>query len=117
MADDIEPVRFLRAQASSPQPVTFDRHELGIILTLYGHHVAAGEWRDYAIDFGKDKAVFAIYRRTSEMPLYRVVKDPKLARKQGAYCVLSQNGVVLKRGHDLNQVLRVLALTPKLAAV
>ena len=88
--------------------VTFDRRELDRILSLYGRKVAAGEWRDYAIDFMPDKAVFSIFRRTSEMPLYRIEKDPKLARRQGAYSVVATSGLVLKRGHELSKVLRVI---------
>jgi hypothetical protein len=99
------------------QPVVFDRKELSQILTIYGHHVAAGEWRDYAIDFGLERAEFSVYRRTSEMPLYRIVKDPKLALKQGAYSVVAQGGRIMKRGHELAQVLKVLALTPKLESI
>ncbi len=87
--------------------VVFDRRELGAILWVYGQHVAAGEWRDYAIDMLRDRAVFSIYRRTSECPIYTVVKQPKLARKQGAYSVVSMSGLILKRGHDLSRVLRV----------
>jgi hypothetical protein len=70
--------------------------------------VASGEWRDYAMDFGRDKAVFSVFRRTSEMPLYRIVKEPALARKQGAWSVLAPSGLVLKRGHELDRVLRVM---------
>jgi hypothetical protein len=88
--------------------VTFNRHELDRILNLYGRMVAAGEWRDYAIDFLKDRAVFSIFRRSSEMPIYRIEKDPKLARKQGAYSVISVTGLIMKRGHELDRVLRVL---------
>ena len=69
--------------------------------------VAGGEWRDYAIDHLKDRAVFSVYRRASEAALFRVEKDPKLSRKQGAYSVISEQGVVLKRGHDISQVLKV----------
>ena len=68
-------------------PVTFDRRELDQILRLYGQMVAAGEWRDYAIDHLRDRAVFSVFRRTSEVPLFQIVKMPKLARKQGAYAV------------------------------
>lgn len=89
-------------------PTAFDRAELARILKVYGHMVALGEWRDYAIDHRREEAVFSIFRRASEVPLYRVVKTPKNARRQGAYAVLSQSGVVLKRGHDLEKVLRVL---------
>jgi hypothetical protein len=70
--------------------------------------VADGEWRDYAIDFLRDKAVFSVFRRTSEMPLYRIEKDPKLARRQGAYAVVAASGLILKRGHELARVLGVL---------
>jgi hypothetical protein len=91
-----------------PETVRFDRRELSAILMIYGRHVATGEWRDYAIIFGREKAVFAILRRTGEAPLYRIEKDPKRAEKQGAYSIVAQGGRVLKRGHDLERVLRVL---------
>jgi hypothetical protein len=87
---------------------TFDRRELDQILTIYGRKVAEGEWRDYAIDHLRDRAVFSIFRRSSEMPLYRIEKNPKLARRQGAYGVIAATGLILKRGHDLANVLRVL---------
>jgi hypothetical protein len=90
------------------QVVAFDRHELQAIMGLYGRMVAAGEWRDYAMDFLKDKAVFSIFRRTSEMPLYRIVKDPELRNRQGMYSVLAPGGLIMKRGQDLAQVLRVI---------
>ena len=77
-------------------------------MNLYGRMVAAGEWRDYAIDFGAQRAVFSIFRRTSEMPLYRIEKDPKLARKQGAYSVIAATGLIMKRGVDLERVIAVL---------
>jgi hypothetical protein len=93
---------------SAPPVVAFDRHELGVILGLYGRKVAAGEWRDYAIDFGRQVAVFSIYRRASEVPLYRIEKDPRLARKQGAYAVIAAGGLVMKRGEDLARVIAVL---------
>lgn len=88
--------------------VTFNRKELNRILDLYGRMVAAGEWRDYAIDFLKDRAVFSVFRRTSEVPLYRIEKNPKLAQKQGAYSVISATGLILRRGPELDRVLRVL---------
>lgn len=88
--------------------VAFDRHELSEILKIYGRMVAAGEWRDYAIDHLPDRAVFSIFRRTSEVPLYRVEKNPKLARRQGAYSVIAQTGMILKRGGELARVLRVI---------
>lgn len=90
----------------APALVAFDRHELMRILDVYGRRVATGEWRDYAIDHGGEQAVFSIFRRTSEMPLYRIVKQPKLARKQGAYSLVAATGAILKRGHDLANVLR-----------
>ena len=91
-----------------PSVVTFDRHELSDILSVYGRKVAAGEWRDYALDFGREKAVFSVYRRSSEWPLYRIEKNPRNARKQGAYSVITATGLILKRGHELRRVLEVL---------
>jgi hypothetical protein len=90
------------------EQVMFDRRELSTILSVYGRKVAEGEWRDYAIGTGRDTAVFAVFRRTAEMPLYRIEKRPKLRHKQGLYSVVGPTGQVLKRGHDLGQVLRVL---------
>jgi hypothetical protein len=87
---------------------TFDRRELGEILQVYGRKVADGEWRDYAIDHRRDEAVFSIYRRTSEIPLFRVVKEPRLAQRQGAYSVVAASGHILKRGSDLKRVLAVI---------
>jgi hypothetical protein len=101
----------------SPLQVSFNRSELDLILRVYGSYVAEGEWRDYAVDFSRDHASFSVFRRSSEMPLYRIVKEPRLARKQGMYSVLAQGGLILKRGHDLAQVLRVLMRTPKLVSV
>ena len=103
--------------ARPPERVAFDRRELQTILGFYGTKVAEGEWRDYAMDFGREKAVFSVFRRSSEVPLYRIVKDPALARKQGMYSVIAQGGLILKRGHDLATVLRVLAKTPKLRTI
>lgn len=87
--------------------VAFDRRELDQILQLYGRMVAANEWRDYAIDHLSDRAIFSVYRRTSEIPLFQIVKSPKLARKQGAFSVVAAGGLILKRGHDLARVLGV----------
>ena len=87
-------------------PVVFERRELDLILSVYGQMVARGIWRDYAIGSGEDRAVFAIHERASEMPLYRIEKQPALARKQGAYSIVSSAGLVLRRGHDLKAVLR-----------
>ncbi|HHY49459.1 MAG TPA: DUF2794 domain-containing protein [Alphaproteobacteria bacterium] len=95
--------------------VSFDRRELSAILDVYGRKVAQGEWRDYAIDFLRERALFSIYRRSSERPIYVIEKNPKLRARQGQYLVLGQDGRVLRRGHSLSTVLRV--LEPKLALV
>ncbi|HEY1632118.1 MAG TPA: DUF2794 domain-containing protein [Rhizomicrobium sp.] len=115
-----EPIAFFRAEPRSlarngswsgggftAAQVRFDRRELNQILTVYGRMVAAGEWRDYAIDFLDDVAMFSIFRRTSEMPLFRVEKRPKLRARQGQYAVIAATGHILKRGHELTAVLRV----------
>ena len=91
-----------------PEQVAFDRRELGFILGLYGRMVAAGEWRDYGISCLREVAVFSIFRRTAESPLYRIEKRPRLRQKQGMYCVIGMDGQILKRGHDLKVVLRIL---------
>lgn len=91
-----------------PHPPFFDRKELQVVMNLYGRMVQAGEWRDYAIDSLSDRAVFSIFRRASEMPLYRIEKQPKFAAKQGQYAIISASGQILKRGRDLHQVLRIL---------
>ena len=88
--------------------VAFDRRELGVILGLYGRMVAAGEWRDYAMSFRRDHAVFAAFRHTAEHPLYRIEKRPKLRGRQGQYALIGADGQVLKRGADLRTVLRQL---------
>jgi len=123
-AEPIQPSPRQRAGVAAallpfPTPATtyFDRRELKEILVLYGRKVAAGEWRDYAIDFGREKAVFSVFRRTSEVPLYRIEKNPRLARRQGAYSVVTATGLILKRGHDLKRVLGVLEKGLRLAAV
>ena len=92
----------------APKQISFDRKELNVILATYGYGVSAGQWRDYAIDHLKDAAIFSIFRHTSEMPLYRIEKRPKLARKQGAFCLTTTSGQILKRGHELAQVLKPL---------
>ncbi|MGJ0506936.1 MAG: DUF2794 domain-containing protein [Methylocystis sp.] len=96
------------APSRAAAQVSFDRRELNLLFNLYGTKVAAGEWRDYALDFTPAKAVFSIFRRTSEAPLYRIEKNPELGRRQGAYAVIAASGLVMKRGHDLSRVLRVL---------
>jgi hypothetical protein len=111
---DTEPSEFRGGEATGASPlapanrITFERRELDRILRLYGAMVAAGEWRDYAIDFLKDRAVFSVFRRASEVPIYRIEKSPKLARRQGAYSVISATGLIMRRGHELDRVLRVL---------
>lgn len=124
---DVEPIAFRRPRGdivssgaggkisvSAAALARFDRRELNDILNLYGRMVASGEWRDYAIDFTKEKAVFSVYRRSSEYPLYRIEKTPKNARKQGAYAVIATTGLVLRRGHDLKRVISVLEPKPRL---
>jgi hypothetical protein len=104
--------------AKSANPVVaFDRHELQAIMGLYGRMVAAGEWRDYAMDFLRDKAVFSIFRRTCEMPLYRIVKDPELRNRQGMYSVHAPGGLIMRRGQELAQVLRVIDKPVRVVAV
>jgi hypothetical protein len=88
--------------------VAFDRVELNHILSLYGRMVSAGEWRDYGLSFLRDVAVFSVFRRSAEHPLYRIEKRPRLRNRQGMYAVIGMDGQVLRRGHDLRAVLRVL---------
>ena len=104
------------AAPSKPPVITaFDRKELALILAIYGRKVGQGEWRDYAMDFLRDRAVFSVYARVSERPLFIIEKTPKLRNRQGQYSVTNQQGRILKRGHDLSLVLRV--LDPQLAVV
>jgi hypothetical protein len=98
----------ITANQSTSNQVTFDRAELNRLFGLYGRKVAAGEWRDYAIDFLKDRAVFSVFRRACEVPLYRIEKNPRLARRQGTYSVISATGLIVRRGHELDRVLRAL---------
>ncbi len=109
-------VRVMNIQNTSPFPnngkpaeqIAFDRRELSVILGVYGRMVAAGEWRDYGMSFLRDVAIFSVFRRTAEHPIYRIEKRPKLRSKQGMYSVIAMDGQILKRGHDLKAVLRVL---------
>ncbi|PSM19252.1 MULTISPECIES: DUF2794 domain-containing protein [Nitratireductor] len=101
------PLHEARRDRKKEGPVTFERRELDQILKLYGRMVAANEWRDYAIDHLADRAVFSVFRRASEVPLFQIVKNPKLARKQGAYSVVAATGLIMKRGHELTRVLGV----------
>jgi hypothetical protein len=109
---EIDPSQFLgggspmRTASALINQVTFSRRELNRILDLYGRMVAAGEWRDYAIDFLKDRAVFSVFRRSSEVPIYRIEKNPKLGRRQGPYSVISATGLIVRRGNELERVLR-----------
>ena len=130
---DVEPIEFSpRRRAGVAHAVThactaaagrldpvihFNRRELEAILRVYGRRVAAGDWRDYALDFGRDKAVFSVFRHTSEVPLYRIEKCPDLARRQGAYSVVAATGLIMRRGHDLARVLAVLDGEVRLVAV
>lgn len=93
---------------ADPDRVVFDRKELALILSTYGRFVAAGEWRDYGMSFLREAAIFSVFRRAAEQPLYRIEKRPRLRSAQGAYAVIAMDGRILKRGHDLEQVLRVL---------
>ena len=103
----LPPVPF-PASGHSGDVVSFDRAELGVILSLYGRMVAAGEWRDYGISTLRDLAVFSVFLRAAEMPLYRIEKRPALRSRQGIYAVVGADGQILRRGHELAQVLRVL---------
>lgn len=104
-------------QEKAPEVISFDRREIDALIQLYSYHVGTGEWRDYAIDMLKDRAVFSIFKRASEVPLYTIEKQPKLARKQGAWSVINANGLILKRGHELRTVLKVLQKKPKLSSI
>ena len=103
---------FAGAALGRPQIISFNRGELDQILSIYGYRVAQGEWRDYAIDMLRDRAVFSIFRRAAEAPLYRIEKTPRLARRQGAFSVIAATGLILKRGHELCRVLRVFDRSP-----
>jgi Protein of unknown function (DUF2794) len=125
---EVEPIQFsprigagpAGKSAALPNPpaamTTFDRRELNEILALYGRKVAAGEWRDYAIDFNRDKAVFSVFRRASEIPLYRIEKQPRLTRRQGTFSIVTAAGLILKRGHELRRVLSALEKSVRLAS-
>lgn len=100
-----DPIPFAPRSASAT--VFFERRELDQILNVYGRMVAQGEWRDYGIDGGREAATFSVFRRASEAPIYRIEKRPALRNRQGQYAVIAHGGVILKRGHELVQVLRV----------
>jgi len=115
---DGAPRRGAEFRASVPaNEVTFSRRELDRILSLYGRKVAAGEWRDYAIDFLKDRAVFSVFRHACEVPIYRIEKNPRLERRQGAYSVITATGLILRRGRELDRVLGALDRSVRLVTV
>lgn len=103
----LQPIRRFASSHHSNLPIAFKRAELGVILNLYGQMVTKGIWKDYAIDMRKNEAVFSVYRRASEMPIYQIFKRPDLRGKQGQYSVVAHGGLILKRGHELKTVLRV----------
>jgi hypothetical protein len=114
---DGDPRRGGEPRAPTPaNEVTFSRRELDRILSLYGRKVASGEWRDYAIDFLKDRAVFSVFRHACEVPIYRIEKNPRLERRQGAYSVISATGLILRRGRELDRVLGALDTSVRLVA-
>jgi len=102
-----EPKRLYAGQIHAPSQIAFNRQELSIILSVYGQMVSKGDWKDYAMDFLKDKAIFSIYRKASEHALYRIEKTPAMRDKQGQFSVIAPGGLILKRGHDLKTVLHV----------
>lgn len=108
VAMTVQPPTPFHPASAAPEQVAFDRHELSLILGLYGRMVAAGEWRDYAMSFLREMAVFSVFRRAAEYPLYRIEKHPRLRNRQGMYALIGMDGQVLKRGHELAAVLRVL---------
>jgi hypothetical protein len=110
------PIAAIAAAPAGVAVISFDRNELREIFNLYGRKVAGGEWRDYGIDFTPQKAVFSVYRRACEYALYRIEKTLRLARKQGAYSVVTATGLVLKRGHDLRLVIAALDRRLKLVS-
>jgi len=101
------PPRKSSSNPGKPSQIAFDRKELGQILSVYGRMVSAGHWKDYAMDFLSDRAIFSIYRKASEHALYQIVKTPALRQRQGQFSVLAPGGLILKRGHDLESVLKV----------
>ena len=96
-----------KSRSTGPSQVAFDRQEISAIMNVYGQMVSKGDWKDYAMDFLRDKAVFSIYRRATEHPLYRIEKVPALRNKQGQFAIIAPGGLVLKRGHELKTVLKI----------
>ncbi len=107
MTHQADIIEFSPHARSAPRQVVFDRTELQQILNIYGRKVAAGEWRDYALDFERDFACFSAFKRASEAPIYRIIKEPKLKTRQGAWRILGANGQTLKRGHSLTALLKL----------
>lgn len=104
--EGFRPVRpTTRGWAGKAPLVIFNRHELDTILQTYSRMVMAGEWRDYSLAFEIDCATFSIFRRAAEGALYRVVKTPRSAQRQGMYAVIAAGGRILRRGHSLGSVL------------
>ncbi len=101
------PPRLTSSTVRPDSQTAFDRRELSQILSVYGQMVSLGHWKDYAMDFLPERAVFSIYRKASEHALYRIEKTPALRHKQGQFSVIAPGGLILKRGHDLPAVLRV----------
>jgi hypothetical protein len=91
--------------AGRPTQIGFDRLELQRILDLYGRMVAAGHWKDYAIDLGREAAIFSCFRRTAERPEYRIEKRPALRNRQGIWALVAEHGAVVKRGQELASIL------------
>lgn len=94
-------------KSKGPSQVAFHRTELALILNVYGQMVSQGHWKDYALDMLRERAIFSIYRRATETPLYTITKTPALKDKQGQYSVIAPGGLIMKRGNDLKAVLRV----------
>ncbi len=105
MSAQITPFPLQRSSAGPHSQVGFERGELQKILDLYGRMVAAGNWKDYAMDLGRDAAIFSAFRRAAERPEYRIEKRPALRHKQGMWVLIGEGGVVLKRGHELGPLL------------
>ena len=107
METNIVPFQNSPRKGKGPLQICFDRKELSSILNVYGQMVSKGDWKDYALDTHRDRAIFSVFRKASEEPLYRIEKVPAQRRKQGQFQVVAPGGLILKRGQDLGQVLRV----------
>lgn len=114
---NVVPLRSGQVAQKAPPMVCFDRQELTLMLQVYSRKVATGEWRDYAIDMLEKRAVFSIFKRSREVPLFTIEKTPKLRRKQGEWSVTNSTGQILKRGHELSNVLKVLEKQAKLTSL